>query len=204
MKHRAWMLPRRDRIERRLDRRPSGRGSAPARRMSKRISALVVCAVVAVAVANAALLSIGGEAPESAVPGRSSDLGTPQNPYYVAGFTEDSEENPIPFCTVTITNVNNGGVLVIESSDVGSYMVNLVNMGEEYPYDDGDEILVEAVKDEMSGSDVGYVDLAGSTTLIDVTLDTVIPEFSMVIVPVAGILAVFAIVRSRRRRSPEA
>ena len=109
--------------------------------------------------------------PEGDLGSSTSALGAPQNPYYVAGFTKDSEGVALPGCTVTITNVNNGGVLVAESSAMGTYMVNIANMGEAYPYADGDEILVEAVKDSMSGSAVGYVDLTGSTTQIDVVLE---------------------------------
>jgi hypothetical protein len=199
------MQPSEDKIGRSLDPRPAGGGPARARRMNvKRMSALVACAVVAVVVASAVLLSTGGETPESAIPGRSSDLGAPQNPYYIAGYTEDSEGTAIPECTVTITNVNNGGSLVVASGPTGAYVANLVNMGELYPYTDGDEILVEAEKDALSGSAVGYVDLAdgNQNTLIDVTLEgTVIPEFPMVIAPVAGILALFMVVRGRRRSS---
>jgi hypothetical protein len=110
--------------------------------------------------------------PEGDLGASTPALGAPQNPYYIAGFTRDSEGVAIPGCTVTITNVNNGGSVVVESSSAGSYMYNLANMGEEYPYADGDEILVEAVKDSLSGSAVGYVDLdAGSSTQIDVVLE---------------------------------
>lgn len=204
MKHRAWMTPNKDRIGRSLYTKPTGRSPAPARRRNVRISALLAFTAVAVIVASAALLPNGGEPTDPAIPGRSSDLGAPPLPYYIYGWTNDSGGVPVPFSTVTITNVDLGGEAVVTSQADGRYMYNLANMAVGEPaeyYENGDLIRVEAEDGSLSGMSEGYVVLPGQFTVINVTLDTVIPEFPMVIAPVAGILAMFIIVRSRRRNT---
>ena len=194
-------------IERSMDPRPIGRGPAPAgRRWSRRAHLPIACAVAAFIVSGAFLLSpgVGTELP-AAFTG-SPVLGDIQNPYNIMGYTNDSMGVPIIGCTVTVTNVDNGGSIEAMVTGDGRYMANLANMnGAGYYYADGDEILVEAVKDDLSGEATGYVDLTddNSITFIHVTLGTVIPEFPMVILPVGGMLALFAVVHFRHRKAEE-
>lgn len=92
----------------------------------------------------------------------------PPAPYLIAGYTLNIAGEPLPYCTVTLTNVRTGLSAVVMSTDTGVYQYDLLSMGELYA--NGDEILVEAVKDALYGSAVGYVDLSGAYTMIDVTL----------------------------------
>ncbi|MBE3042296.1 hypothetical protein IMZ48_06895, partial [Candidatus Bathyarchaeota archaeon] len=68
-------------------------------------------------------------------------------------------------------------------------------------YLDGDLINVTAI--DRTGTSIGWNESAvpgGPTMTMDVTLTgTAIPEFPMVIVPVMGMLALFVVVRLRRR-----
>lgn len=111
--------------------------------------------------------------PEGTVAASTSTLGIPQPPYFIYGVTKDVVGNPLPNCMVTVTNDNNGGFLVTESDADGKYLSNIANMGESYPYADGDLIIVEAVSGSLSLSGVsqGYVDLSGYLTNIDVVLE---------------------------------
>jgi hypothetical protein len=160
---------------------------------------LFACIAVAVVVSGAVLLSLGDDAQQAGIPGASSDFGAPPMPHPIVGYTYSSDGvTPLGDCTVTITNVRLGISDVTTSDGTGLYQYDLVDMVE--PYLVGDEILVEAEKDSMSGSSVGYV-TAEPFDMINVTLDTVIPEFSMVIVPVVGMLALFTVVGLRRRKA---
>jgi fructose/tagatose bisphosphate aldolase len=108
---------------------------------------------------------------------------------------------PLIGCDVTITNVRLGVSVSVVSSSLGKFMYNLASMGEENQYADGDLITVEAELGELSGEAEGYVDTSGQLTMINVTLTTAIPEFSMVIVPVVGMMALFVIVGLRKRNA---
>ncbi len=114
--------------------------------------------------------------PEETVTAMSSPtLGDVMPPpsYFIWGFTKDSVGDPLGECSVTVTNVRLEESRTVVSTVGGSYMYDLANMkSESYGYYvDGDEILVEAVKDTLSGSAVGYIDLSGQNTQMDVTLE---------------------------------
>jgi hypothetical protein len=161
---------------------------------------LFACAVAAIFVLGAAMLLIGKEAAAPQVPaGGSSDTRTPQSPYYIVGYTNNSVGVPLIGCDVTITNVRLGVSVSVVSSSLGKFMYNLASMGEENQYADGDLITVEAELGELSGEAEGYVDTSGQLTMINVTLTTARPEFSMVIVPVVGMMALFVVVGLRKR-----
>ncbi|UCE90806.1 MAG: carboxypeptidase regulatory-like domain-containing protein [Methanobacteriota archaeon] len=194
MTRRAWMEPSEDKIGRSLD-APSGRGRASARRKASAVAAIAM----AVIVSGAALLLLGGgsEQPEAMIPGSSTDYGQPPLPHPIVGYIYDAGANPVPEATVTITNVRLGLCGVVESDGTGLYQYDLANMG--VAWEVGDEIFVEAEKDAVIGSAIGYV-TENPFDMIDVTLGTVIPEFPMVIAPVAGMLALFFVVRISRHR----
>jgi hypothetical protein len=208
MSREPWMLSREEMIGRSLDPPSAGSRRIPARRRLavKRASMLLVCmAVVAVFISGAALVSLGGGdetgALEPEVPADST--GETDPPYSVLGYTKDGMGDPVPFCTVTITNTNTGEYVVIESDAVGYYMYDIRN---QLPSgcSTGDVIHVEAVSEslQLMGENQGTVDLENTAQpflWLDITLDVVIPEFSMLIVPVAGVMVLFAAVGIRRR-----
>ena len=105
--------------------------------------------------------------PEEAAVLSSPTLGAPPLPHPIVGHTYDDSANPLPYCTVTITNVRLGVSATVESDASGMYQYDLANMG--YAYEIGDEILVEAVKDTLAGSATGYV-TENPFDIIDVTL----------------------------------
>lgn len=196
------MLPKENRIERRLS--PTQRDSSPrpARRKegAKRVTVLAACVAVAIFASGAFLLvpGMGAEKPITATPGDSPGLGI-EFPHPITGTTYDGNGDPLPFCTVTVTDLTLGESAVVESDENGLYQYDIANLPGEYLV--GDEILVEAVNEtlQISGSATGFVS-EGFFTVIDVTLNMVIPEFPMVATPVVAILALFAFARIRRKK----
>ena len=206
MKHRAWMLPEEDRIERRLSSTPRDSSLRPAKRKTegaKRTTVLAACVAVAVLASGAFLLTPGTRTERQliATPGDSPGLGT-ETPHPIIGYCNDTGGNPLPDCIVTVTYWEDGSTSYsgeTTSDENGLYQFDI----SEFPgeWEAGKYVEVEAVNEALQIS--GYAD--GYTTEafydhIDVTLNVVIPEFPMVITPVVGILALFAIARIRRKK----
>ncbi len=201
MKPSGRMLPHAGKIDRSLDPGPTGRSSTGARRMSFRAVALLfACSLVVVVIVSGAVVKLPTveETTDAEIPVDACAMPPPS--YFMWGYTKDSVGDPLGECSVTVTNVRLGESRTVVSEVDGRYMYDLANMKTELDeyYEDGDEIIVEAVKDTLLGSAVGYVDLSGQNTQVDVTMGTVIPEFPMVIMPIVGMLALFAIARRRR------
>jgi hypothetical protein len=131
----------------------------------------------------------------------------PGTPYLLYGYTYDALGNPVE-ADITVTNLNTGEVNTTNSYIVppwpldGYYEIDLNN---QFPSGctDGDLINVTAI--DISGTIIGWNESAvpgGGSMTMDVTLNGTysgIPEFPTVIVPVAGMLALFAVVSLRRR-----
>ena len=118
------------------------------------------------------------EPPLTMAPAASSPtLGVPPAPHPIIGHTFDEGGSPLPFCTVTITDVRLGLSGTVESDADGLYQFDLANLpdSEANPYLVGDEILVEAVKGALAGSATGIVTTM-PFDLIDVTLEGETPE----------------------------
>ena len=94
----------------------------------------------------------------------------PPPPHLIAGYTYDVYGYPLPDCTVTITNSSLCYSDVVASNADGVYVYDLLNLWEAGLYQIGDEILVEAEKDSLSGWAIGYVTDA-AFDWIDVTLE---------------------------------
>ena len=211
MSRKAWMLPKEETIDRRLVRkaqRAAGR-PASARRSGGRASRpamLLACVAVALVVSGAVVLSAGRGNETTAlppvIPGSSADIPVP--PFSIYGYTYDENGALLPDCTVTLTNVNTSESVVFDSGAAAFYMKDLTEL--ELGYTNGDVFHVEAVKGELWGENNTVIDFESPLPYIqlDITLEgEVIPEFSTVLIPVAGVLVLFAIVGLRRRKAEE-
>jgi len=149
--------------------------------------------VVAIAVMSAvAMVPSGkGKAIGSDVVDKAQSNRFPGFPYACVGHTYDSDGSTIlPACDVTIKNLRTADSHTVVSDSTGYYQDDLNDL-EYYPlgWVTSDTIDVTAVQGTMMGHNQTTYDEAGFSVVIDVTLDTVIPEFSMVIVPVVGMAA---------------
>ena len=164
-------------------------------------AAVVALAVIA---AGALVLSlgIGEKGPDvgPSLPGDSSSYGI-EFPHPIVGTCYDSGGNPLVGCEVTVTDVTLGASDVTTSDGDGAYSYDIANLPGEWAV--GDEILVEALYDGMYYGCNTTIATSGYFDIVDVHVDTgtVIPEFPMVIGPVVGILALFAIARIRSGRA---
>ena len=182
-------------------------GSARARRRYvKTVSVLLVLCVAAIVIASAVALTEASQATIST----KADL--PPMPHAVFGYTYDLDGTTVVGgCHVTITDLSTGDVIITTSNSVpdefgeglGLYSVDLSNFATAWAY--GEILNVTAwnpggvyagwTEAPITENEYGY-------DRIDVTMDkdaTLIPEFPMVIVPVAGMIALFVVVGLRRR-----
>jgi hypothetical protein len=183
--------------------RPKKARSAYARmRYAKIVSMLVICAAATIVVSAIAHASVDTEkvaAPAAPAPG------APGTPYFLTGYTTDALGNPVE-CNITVINLRTLEVNTTNSYIVppwpldGYYEIDLANS---FPsgVQDGDLINVTAI--DRTVTTIGWNESAvpgGGFMSMDVTLTgTAIPEFPMVIVPVTGMLALFAVVALSRR-----
>jgi len=163
----------------------------PSKRYGKALAVIFLVATSAVVVSALAMN------PGRQVPAGISDIPAPPN-LIIGGFTFDEFSAKLGDCAVTITHVKTGNFTVLYSGASGptlgfySYKPSWEDISQ------GDDIKVTAVKGVMTGESVGYVS-SSPNLQIDVTLNVLIPEFPMVIVPVVGMMALIAVVSLRRR-----
>jgi hypothetical protein len=131
----------------------------------------------------------------------------PPFPYIVYGTTFQSDGvTALPFCKVTVTDVvtvetiigsNDGGLF---ASDVdGAFTVDISPL----LATSGDGLVVNAVSPggAETGSNTGTVDTSVPYVNINVTLSpTAIPEFTTLMVPIAGLISIFVIMRMASAR----
>jgi hypothetical protein len=171
-------------------------------RYAKIVSMLVMCAAATIVVSAIAHASVDTE--KTAAPAAPSAL-APGPPYLLWGNTYDALGDPVE-CDITVTNVNTGEINTTNSYIVppwpldGYYEIDLQNQ-----FPSGVQIgdLINVTATDRSGTTIGWNESAvpgGGSMNMDVTLTgTAIPEFPMVIVPVTGMLALFAVVALIRR-----
>jgi hypothetical protein len=184
--------------------RPKKARSAYSRmRYAKIVSMLVICAAAIVVVSAIAHASVD---PEKAASPAAPPALAPGPPYLLWGSTYDGVGSPVE-CIITVTNLNTGDFNTTNSWQVdpwpldGYYEIDLQNQFTS-GVTIGDIINVTAI--ECNGTAIGWNESAvpgGGSMSMDVTLTgTVeIPEFPMAILPVTGMLALFAVVRLKRR-----
>jgi hypothetical protein len=126
--------------------------------------------------------------------------GIPPQPYVVWGWLYDSGGAYITgvTITVTITDLRTGAVWIVDSNpDYGYYWLDDLNTNVT-GWDFDDTIQVSASFGGVDGVNSGIV--SASSLQLDITIDTVIPEFPVVIVPVLGMVAIAAVVGYKRRQ----
>ncbi len=151
---------------------------------------LVVCAAAIVVISAVALTeaSQGTKAP-------------PGTPHPVFGYTFDSDgTTALPGCDVVITDMTSMEQIITTSDPtLGIYSVDLSSLTLGWTV--GDILNVTATKGTQIGwSEAPITDTPSGYDQIDVTLNgTAIPEFPMLILPVGGMIALFAVVSLKRK-----
>jgi len=201
MRRKDWMLPREGAIGRSLSQQPTG-WTAERRRKTKRAVALLACATALTLLSAAFLLSAGdrSEEPTPSLPdipswnaGKEDPPGTP---YPIGGYTYGPDGiTLVKGAAVNVTNVNTGFYWLTTSSlTTGFYNVIAYATA-------GDLIHAEATLDELFGE--AEATASGTFLNLSITMYDVgeIPEFPMVAVPVAGMMAFLLVAGIRRRRN---
>jgi hypothetical protein len=176
------------------------RRSVPKSRYSRQkrvvgMLAIIACAAALVAVSSIALAPSGKVTPK--VPGETQ---APGPIYYVFGTTRDIAGLPLPFCNVNLTDKTTGKYNnAIVSNDTGFYRFD-VNNGLAGGVSVGDIMNITATKGALTG--YNQTTLPPALLKMDVTLSgVVIPEFGGMMIPLAGILSIFAIARVASNRN---
>jgi len=177
---------------------------AYARRHAKTIGLLLVLAAAAIMIVSAvALVPSSKEKISPPTLPEKSFARLPPPPYTIFGFLYLSDGVTIVVgADVTVTDTRSGLVVNTVSDEFGYYNANIND--EFNPYAAGDPVEVIAVFGTLSGTASGIADDGmgplGPNLPIDVIMvDTGIPEFSMVFVPVVGMMALVVAVSLMRR-----
>jgi len=171
------------------------------RRYVKTVSMLIVMCAASMLVVSALALTEASQATLSA------NARQPGSPHTIFGYTYAADGvTPLNGCIVTITNMNTSESIVFnETHDGWDPAQNIYSVdGTEFVLHGwavGDILNVTAVNGLSTGwNESAITDNPFGYDQIDVTLDgTVIPEFPMLILPVGGMIALFAVVSLRRK-----
>lgn len=159
------------------------------RRRAMMVSALIAVAAVVVIVASVAM------APATVNPNQPAGTNAPAPPYFVLGYTKDSGGSILTGCSVNITDVNTGAYNnTLVSDSYGYYRFDLNTLS--ISWATGDVINITATQ---STSYIGWNETTANSALphlwLNVTMSgTVIPEFGAFVIPVVGMLSIFAVV----------
>lgn len=158
--------------------------------------AIIACAAALIAVSSIALAPSGKVTPN--VP---ADSQAPLPAYFIFGTTRDEAGVPLPFCNINMTDKTTGAYNdTIVSNITGVYRFD-ANNGLAGGVATGQIINITANKGVL----VGYNQTAIPPLPLlkmDVTLSgVVIPEFGGMMIPLAGILSIFAIARVASNRN---
>lgn len=178
-------------------RRNSTRRAYPRISHSKMIGLLLVCAAVIVMLSAVALAPLGKE--KASQPNDEARTLAPGLSHPVNGYTYDSLGALLGDCAVTVLDVRTGESVTVHSGasgpTLGFYFTNLQFTA----WMTGDDIQVTAVDPTGTMTGVNTTKASGGFNQIDVKLDTLIPEFPMVILPITGMMAMFVLVSLKRR-----
>jgi len=153
--------------------------------------ACIVIVIVALAVAPATQKSLDPQ-----VPSRMMGPGTPT---IVIGYTLDSVGAIMPSCDVNITNLDTGEYEHVTSDFTGKYQYDLTNLPSGAVA--GDMIKAEANNTIYMGFNQTALPSSAPFMWLNVTLSVLIPEFSEIVVPIAGLMLI-ALIFGRTRIRP--
>jgi hypothetical protein len=163
------------------------------RRHTKTLSVFAVCVVAGIIISAIALVSVGYQ--------NGAHVQAPGQPRAVRGHIYDVDGvTPAAGASVNITNLRTGSYNnTTIASPTGYYNFDLNTLAGGWM--DNDVVKAVAWLGMVSGENVTVVTGIGSGDWLNVTLGAVIviPEFSMVVLPISGMLVLFAVVSLRRR-----
>jgi len=159
------------------------------------LSMFLVCVVAGIIISAIALVSVGYQ--------NAAHVQAPGQPHSVRGYITDVDGvTRVAGANVNITNLNTGHYLnTTVSAGNGYYNLDLNSITDSWNTGDPIRAVVWSSSLSLSGENVTVLTGLGSGEWLNVTLGTVIeiPEFPMVILPISGMLALFAVVSYRRR-----
>jgi len=167
------------------------------RRHTKTLSVFAICVIVGIIVSAFALVSVGYRNAA-----QSKDL---ELPHGVRGYVYDTDGvTKVAGASVNVTNVNTGAsnnVTVSDSNGYYNFDLNTLSGG----WNIGDQVRAVAWLGTVSGENETILTGVGPSEWLNVTMGTVIviPEFPMVLLPISGMLVLFAVVSLRRRNEDQ-
>ena len=126
----------------------------------------------------------------------------PPLPFYVLGTTYASDGvTPLPGCTINITDVRTGTTLIGTVSDGTGFYAGDISLLYQLV---GDNVIVNATGPAgETGFGTGVIG-TDPYVVIDVTLTSgVIPEFTDIVIPIVGMISIFAVARVASSRRGE-
>jgi hypothetical protein len=161
---------------------------------SKKISTLLVCAAAIIIVSAIAVAAFGGVKVEKA------RIGAPGQPFAIFGYTKDAASAVVPFAHVNISDSRSHYYTNVISNGVGLYSQSIAT----WDWEIGDTIVVVANTTTLIGTNSGVIGSVNPYLQIDVTLTVAaIPEFTDIVIPIVGMVSIFAVARVASSRSEE-
>jgi hypothetical protein len=165
------------------------------RRHTRALSVFAVCVVAGIIISAIALVSVGYQ--------NAAHVQAPGQPHAVRGYIRDvGGVTPVAGANVNITNLRTGAYSNITvSGGTGYYNFDLNTLAGSWDIDDAISAVAWSTSLGLSGENVTVLTGLGANEWLNVTLGTVIviPEFPMVILPISGMLVLFAVVSFKRR-----
>ncbi len=176
-------------ISRSMSCEPAGSG----RRHARALSVFAVCVVAGIIISAIALVSVGYQ--------NMAHTQAPGQPHSVRGYIYDTDGvTKVAGANVNITNVDTGASNNATISSINGYYnfdLNTLLGG----WNTGDQVRAVAWLGIVSGENETIITGVGANEWLNVTMGTVIviPEFPMVLLPISGMLVLFAVVSLKRR-----
>jgi len=165
------------------------------RRHTRTLSVFAVCVVAGIIISAIALVSVGYQ--------NAAHVQAPGTPHTVRGYITDVDGvTRVSEANVNITNLNTGSYSnTTVSAPNGYYNFDLNGLVGSWNTGDAIRAVAWSTSLSLGGENVTVLTGVGSGEWLNVTLGTVIliPEFPMVILPISGMLVLFAVVSFRRR-----
>lgn len=165
------------------------------RRHTRTLSVFAVCVVAGIIISAIALVSVGYQ--------NAAHVQAPGQPHSVRGYICDVDGvTRVAGANVNITNLRTGSWNnATVSAGNGYYNYDLNGLSGSWDVDDTIRAVAWSTSLSLDGENFTVLTGVGSGEWLNVTLGTVIviPEFPMVLLPISGMLVLFAVVSLRRR-----